>query len=853
MRPSSGNRIPTMTSLITRFKALPRRRRLGLTAAALALAFGLSLYFWLFADLPSIDRLQAGMALPSTRIYDRRGRLLYEIISDTETGGRNTALPLHEIPQHCINATISVEDANFYSHPGVDVVGVTRALWLNLRGGEVLAGGSTITQQVARNLLLDPQQRAERSVRRKLREMILAVQLQNAYSKDDVLALYLNQSYYGNLAYGIEGAAQTYFGKGAPDLSLAECALLAGLLQAPAVYDPLTNLEAAQQRQVVVLDLMAGSGYVTELQAEQAKSEELQFAASPFPIEAPHFVMAVIKQLERDYGEALFRDGLEVTTTVDLDWQRAAQAVVQRQLFLLNHPVNPGRVPADANNAALVSIDPHTGQVLAMLGSPNYFDEAIDGAVNAALALRQPGSALKPFTYAAAFDPSRSQPWTPATMLLDVSTPFVTRRLQSYAPANFALVEHGPVLAREALASSFNIPAVVTLEHVGIGTMVNLAANAGLATLANNADIDLAVTLGGGEVRLLDLAQAYSVFPNGGYRVDPVFILRVADHAGSVLYQWQPPQTMRVMDERVAYLITDILSDDNARIAGFGRNSALNIGRPAAAKTGTTTDYRDNWIVGYTPNLVTGVWVGNADNRPMVNVTGVSGAAPIWNAFMREVLLGQPRLAFSEPPGIVRLEVCAASGLLPTPECPHTRSEVFIEGTTPTEPDDMFQTFMLDRTTGRLADDSTPPDQRVERVYQVLPQEARDWGLRNGIVQPPLGAVVRLTEDDSVLRLLEPDPYTVFQLSPILPFDSQRLRLIVGAPPATREVTYEMDGQMLGTVDAAPFDMWWALQPGDHALVAHAVLADGTRQTSESILFSVTTYAPPQSRTEDTP
>ena len=840
-----------MASIINRYNSLSRWKKLTLIAALLLVALGVFIYFWLFAGLPSIDQLQAGMALPSTRIYDRRGRLLYEIIADTETGGRNTALPLSEIPQHCINAIVSVEDANFYSHPGVDVVGIARALWINLQGGEVLAGGSTITQQVARNLLLDPQQRAERSLQRKLREAILAVQLQNAYSKDEVLALYLNQSYFGNLAYGIEAAAQAYFGKGAGDLSLAECSLLAGLVQLPAVYDPLTNLEAAKERQTLVLDLMAGHEYITAQQAEQAKNEELQFAASPFPIEAPHFVMAVIKQLERDYGEALYRAGLEVTTTVDLDWQQSAQDIVQRQLYLLNHPVNPGRVPAEANNAALVAIDPHTGQVLTMLGSPDYFDETIDGAVNAALANRQPGSALKPFTYAAAFDPTLEDPWTPATLLMDVSTPFITRRLQSYTPANFAQVEHGPVLAREALASSLNIPAVITLEHVGIGAMVNLAANAGLTTLSENADIDLAVTLGGGEVRLLDLTQAYSIFPNGGSRVEPVFILHVEDHDGNELYDWQPPvNAARVIDERIAYLITDILSDDNARIAGFGRSSALNIGRPAAAKTGTTTDYRDNWIVGYTPNLVAGVWVGNADNTPMVNVTGVSGAAPIWNAFMRQVLLGQPELEFDEPPGITRMEICAASGMLPTPECVHTKIELFIEGTEPTVPDTMFQTVTLNRQTGLLADETTPPEDRVERIYQVLPQEARDWALRNGIPQPPLGAAVLLSDDDSRLRLLEPDPYTVFQISPILPAETQRLRLTVGAPQGTRAVTYQLNGNTLGTVDESPWALWWTLQPGDHELVATAVMADGTQAISEAIPFSVTTYAPPQSHTD---
>lgn len=831
-----------------------RRKRTRYSASLLALCL-LGIYLWLFADLPPIERLQAGLALPSTRIYDRHQRLLYEVLPSE--GGRNVAIDLASIPQHCLDAVISTEDANFYDHPGVDVIGIVRALWINLRGGEVVAGGSTITQQVARNLLLDPQQRAERTITRKLKEMILALRLQSAYSKDDVLALYLNQSYFGNLAYGIEAAARAYFGKSAPELSLAECALLAGLLQAPAVYDPLTNLPAAQDRQRVVLDLMAGQGRITAEEASLAAREPLQFAAAPFPIEAPHFVMAVITQLERDYPQAFYGGGLEVVTTLDLDWQRAAERITRRQLDYLNHPPAADRAPANANNAALVAIDPYSGQLLAMLGSPDYFDEDIDGAVNAALALRQPGSALKPFTYAAAFDPTRADVWTGATMLLDVETPFITRRLESYTPANFALVEHGPVLARDALASSLNIPAVITLEHVGIAPFIDLLNEAGVTTLANNPNLDLSITLGGGEVRLLDLTAAYSIFANGGSRTDPVYLLRVAERDGDVLYENPHPQPLslmargvRVIDERVAYLITDILSDDDARFLGFGQNSMLNIGRPAAAKTGTTTNFRDNWIVGYTPNLVVGVWVGNADNAPMIDVTGVSGAAPIWNAFMREVLLGQPELQFSEPDGMVRVEVCALSGLLPTTACPNRRSELFIGGTQPTAYDNLYQAFIVDRLTGQLATDDTPHDQRIERIYTVLPQEARDWGLRNGILPPPSGALVASPDADAGLRLLEPDPYTVFRLSPLLPYESQRIRLTVGAPPQTQSVTYHLDGEVLGTVDSAPWVLWWALTLGDHELVAEATLTDGSIVQTDALPFSVNTFAEAGSFTE---
>ncbi|MDZ4763173.1 MAG: PBP1A family penicillin-binding protein [Chloroflexota bacterium] len=844
MKPS---RISLPRVRISRIRA---RHALPLLALFVLCAGG-GVYIWLFHDLPSIDRVQAGLQLPSTQIYDRNGQLLYEILAASATGGRNTIIPLDQMPQHCVNAAIATEDANYYAHPGVDIVGVVRAAWANLRGGEVVAGGSTITQQVARNLLLDPQQRAERTVTRKLREMILALRLSGVYSKDEILALYLNQSYFGNLAYGIEAAARAYFGKSASALALAECALLVGLLQAPAVYDPLTNLDVAKDRQAVVLDLMVQNGALTAAAAQTAKVEPLQFAASPFPIDAPHVVMAVIRQLERDYPAQLLSGGLRVTATVDLDWQRAAERIVNAALDGLNRPGDPARPPANANNAALVALDPHTGQVLVMLGSPNYFDESIDGAVNAALALRQPGSALKPFTYAAAMNPDLPEAWTPATMILDVRTPFVTRRLESYTPLNYGLVEHGPVSARAALASSLNIPAVVALDHAGIGAMVDLAADAGLTTLAQNTDLDLAVTLGGGEVRLLDLTQAYSIFANGGVRVEPSFILRVEDAAGNVLYQWReraaPP---RVIDERLAWLITDMLSDDEARIMGFGRNSALNIGRPAAAKTGTTTDYRDNWIVGYTPNLVAGVWVGNADNTPMQNVTGVSGAAPIWNRFMRAVLIGQPELDFERPDGLVQTAVCIPSGLLPTPRCPRTHREWFIAGTEPRAADNWYQTFALDRATGLLADENTPPERRVDRVYAVYPQAARAWAIRAGIPQPPADAenvqIVGADVNESI-RLLSPDPYTVFELSPVLPRASQRIRLAVVAPPQTTRITYELDGQAIGAVDASPYVLWWTLDVGDHELIARAQTADGATHISAPIPFSVVVDAPLES------
>lgn len=829
----------------TAWKHRLRWQKVIAVIALLLIIASTAIYRWIFVGLPDVSHIEAGMALPSTHIYDRSGRLLYQI-ADVDTGV-NEVVAMDDLPDCMIESTLATEDANFYRHPGVDMQGVARALWINVKGGEVVAGGSTITQQVARNLLLDPDQRAERSLRRKLRESVLALQLTQRYSRDDILAMYLNQTYYGNLSYGVQAASRAYFGKDAADLSLAECAMLAGLPQAPARYDPLTNPEAAKDRQRIVLDLMVKHGYLDQSQADRAHAETLSYAAQPFPIEAPHFVTAVWTQLQRDYPEELYNGGLEVITSLDLSWQNAAREAAQRHLDWLNNPP-PGEPAHNAHNAALVAIDPHTGHILAMLGSPNYFNDRIQGAVNAALAPRQPGSALKPFTYAATFDPTGPDPWTPATMVLDIGTPFVTRRLESYTPANFGLVEHGPVLVREALASSYNIPAVVALDHIGLDALVRLTTRLGISTLTDTSRFDLSLTLGGGEVRLLELTAAYGALANGGYRVDPVYILEVRDREGNILYEWSPPVYERpVLDPRVAFLITDILSDNEARIPSFGPGSALNIGRPVAAKTGTTTDFRDNWTVGYTPNLVTGVWVGNADNSPMIEVSGISGAGPIWNEFMRRVMRGQPELAFDVPEGVVRAEICATSGALPTEYCPKTAWEWFIEGTVPTEPDTLYQPFIIDRRTGLLADEFTPLADREARVFLVLPPEARDWARREGIPQPPVGA--EIVEGEVVpVRLLSPDPYTVFRLTPLLPEDEQRIRLTVATPTHTQQVSYWLNDELLATVSETPFDYWWPLHPGEHTLYAVATLDNGDTLTSNDIEFRVGSWIPPEER-----
>ena len=463
------------------------------------------------------------------------------------------------------------------------------------------------------------------------------------FSKDDILALYLNEAYYGNLAIGIEAAAQTYFGKSAGELDLAECALLAGLPQSTARYDPLTNLAAAKQRQAVVLDLMAKQGYITPDRAELAKAEDLQFAATPFPDRS-----AALRGLCAAVARRSLRPRSDLHARV---WSSPRRSISTGRMprkrsrsgrspnCSKDKPDQPGK---NVNNAAVVAIDPRSGEMLVMLGSPDYFDKQIDGAVNATIALRQPGSSIKPITYAAAFDPQAPAPLTPASMILDVRSSFPTKEGDPYVPKNYDQQFHGPVSAREALASSYNIPAVKVLQHVGLDRMIALARALGISTFGQPDRYGLSLTLGGGEVRLLDMALAYSAFANGGLKIDPVAVLQVSDAQGKVLYRQTPQPGQRVLDPRVAYLITSILSDNKARAPAFGEYSMLRLNRPAAAKTGTTTDWRDNWTIGYTPDLVTGVWVGNADNKPMERVSGVTGAGPIWHDFMQEALKGRP-------------------------------------------------------------------------------------------------------------------------------------------------------------------------------------------------------------------
>lgn len=671
------------------------------TVPALAGIAGAGIAYAALADeldqgLDKIESLHERALTQTTHIYDRNGTLLREMF----TGGRRTYRPIDEIPRYVREATIAVEDKTFYDNPGVDVVGISRAVVGELSGNTEMGGGSTLTQQFVRNAVFTYEERTRRSYARKAKEIVLALMLTRQESKDQILEWYLNETYYGNLAYGIEAAADTIFGKSAHELDLAESSLLAGLPQAPADLDPLNPDPAVQRRvrnrQQVVLNLMVDNGFITKAQADRAAAAELAYR-QPDKEErflAPHFTVFIEKELERRLGaERLALGGLEVTTTLDLGLQSLGEATVVEQ-------VEKVRERHNLTSAALVALEPRTGQVLAMVGSADYWNDEIEGRNNLVLSPNeQPGSSFKPITYVTALEqgiPSNFVLWD-VPMELEWTNRETGLRDQM-EPQNYDETFRGPVRLRAALANSYNIPAMKLLDKIapseawledhpddaeksGVDLSIDTAERMGVRGL--DGDYGLSLTLGGGEVSLLDMATAYATLANGGRLVRPNPILRIADSSGATLYTLADDEEalapQDAVDPRAAYIVTDFLSDNEARTPAFGPSSPLNLGVPAAAKTGTTNDYKDNWTLGYTPYLVTGVWAGNADNEPMQGTSGVTGAAPIWNAFMRNVVTDEDRRSvvaearalvdegmpttFERPEGVVEGRTCRVQSL----------------------------------------------------------------------------------------------------------------------------------------------------------------------------------------------
>ncbi len=675
---------------------------------------------WFFSGVPLPTTLGQQVAV-SSKIMDRNGKLIYEVFSEK----KRSPIKISELPDSVKNATVSIEDKDFYKHSAFSPTGILRAIYSTVFKRKV-QGGSTLTQQLVRTAFLT----TDRSLIRKAREFFLAMIVEAIYTKDQILEAYLNQVPYGGSAYGIEAASELYFDKPAKDLTLPEASLLAGLTQAPTQYSPFgAHPELAKQRQEVVLQTMVDNKYISFDEATVAKTTELKFA-TPQNINAPHFALWIKDQLARKYGDLLVEEGgLRVTTTLDLDLQNFAQDAVATEVGKLKKQ--------NVGNGALIATRPGTGEILAMVGSKDYFAKDEDGQVNVILANRQPGSSIKPLNYGLAI---KDKKITPATIIADVPTCFVVAGQPSYCPTNYDHKYHGGVAARFALGNSFNIPAVRVLDLNGIDNFINFATSLGITTFTDPSQYGLSLTLGGGEVRPYDMAEAYGVFANQGIKEPLTAILKVTDWKGKV-YEDDTPKELegdRVLGEDVSFLVSHILLDNNARTEAFGPSSFLNVkGHPeVSVKTGTTNDRRDNWTIGYTGQIVVVTWVGNNDNSPMSGaVSGVSGASPIWNKVIKFALDKSEKGAYNskdeghawpkQPSNVVGANVCATTGARPTstdpnvPNCP-ARFEYFLEGTVPAAADELRQDVVVYKDTHMLAGSKALPEQVQTENHPVL-------------------------------------------------------------------------------------------------------------------------------------
>ncbi len=814
--------------------------------SALGVLFIAVLFLYYAKNLPDPNKLLDRNIPESTKIFARDGSLLYEIHGEY----KRTQVTLDQISPNLKNATIAVEDKDFYKHGGVSVTGIIRAALTDVLSRSLAQGASTITQQFVKNALLSD----DKSWDRKIREAILAVAIDARFSKNQVLQFYLNEIPYGRNAYGIEAASETYFNKSAKDLDLAQSAYLAALVQAPTYYSPSgphrVDLDA---RKNLVLSLMQQQGYIAPTQEQDAKSEVVAFSPITNGIKAPHFVLWVEDYLAGKYGETTLEEGgLQVYTTLDPRLQDIAETAVKND-------VNKESEKYNAYNAALVAIDPKTGQILAMVGSKDYFGAPepagctpgkncwFEPNVNVALAQRQPGSSFKPYVYATAF--KKGLNYSPASMLMDVVTNFGTYNGKDYIPHNYNDQSYGPVSMRQALSGSLNVPAVKTLDLVGVNSAVQTARDLGITSPLQ--DCGLSLVLGGCEVRLLDHVAAYSVIANEGVKNPETPILKILDKNGNVLEQYQSnPQT--VLDPQDAYELISIMTDNNARAFIFGANSPLTLpGRVVAAKTGTTQNFRDGWTLGFTPSLVAGVWTGNNDGTLLKKgADGVVVAAPIWHDFMVGALATSTPETFTVPPGVQQVTVDAVSGKLPTDATPSTKTETFASYSAPTDYDNVHVKAAFDTTTGQPATSLTSPSNISYKVYTVLHSERPDnpnwenpvvaWALAHGYSYPPGGATTTAPSINNgqapTVNILDPSDGETITQTPV----QVTVNAFSSSPIARLDLS--LDGQFYQSLTVQPFvfTITKALNDGPHILAVHAVDSSGaTADTSSNIILDV--------------
>jgi len=644
-------------------------------------------------NIPNPAKLSSNEYPQSSQIMDRNGKLLYEIYADK----KRTPVNLSEIPQNFKNATLAIEDSNFYKHNGFDVKGLLRGLYRTIIEKR-LQGGSTLTQQLVKNALLTQ----ERTISRKIKEAILTVATEIMYSKDQILEMYFNQTPYGGTLWGVQAAAKGIFNKDVKDLDLAESALIAGLPGSPTRYSPFTHPEAAKNRQVMVLNRMLELKMIDQKQFDEANAETLNYYLNKIGIEAPHFVFYVKELLTEKYGiQKLTEGGLKITTSLDLDIQKMAEATVSAEVEKLSK--------YKVGNGAAMITEPKTGQILAMVGSIDYFSTEIDGKYNVTTALRQPGSSIKPLNYAVGIETGKI---TAASVLDDSPTCFGQVNQKNYCPTNYGGAYHGIQTVRNSLANSLNIAAVKVLKLNGLETFVASASAMGLETFKNASDYGLSLTLGGGEVTMSDMTVAYGVLANMGIRQDLNPILKVVDKNGKNLEEYKYEAGKRVMSRDTGFIIQQILSDDGARSMVFGAGSMLNIkGHPeVAVKTGTTNDMRDNWTMGYTQDYVVATWVGNNDNSKMGGlVSGTTGAAPIWNKIMTQILRNKEVKKPVRPANIVGMNICNLTGMAIPDEGCESHYEYFKSEYLPAKQTSLRANVLINKDTGLIVPDGETP------------------------------------------------------------------------------------------------------------------------------------------------
>lgn len=792
-----------------------------LSTAGLIFVFGgiflfIAVIIFFATQVPSPENLQNRDIAAATKIYDRNGELLYDIFQNQN----RTPVKLADVPDNVKNATISIEDKNFYHEQGFSVTGIARSVLNLVIHRQVEGGGSTLTQQLVKNALLGNEQ----SVVRKVKELILAIQVERVYSKDQILEMYLNEIPYGGTAYGIEAAADLYFGKHVKDLDLAEASLLAGLPQRPSVYSPYgTHPELAKERQKEVLDSMVTNGYITKDQEKAAENESLTYrtAQNEIGFKAPHFVLYVKQKLIEQFGDKMVEQGgLKVTTTLDEKLQEDAQKTVADEIGKLKD--------YNVGNGAAVVLDPQTGQILSMVGSKDYFAKDYDGNVNVTLSLRQPGSATKPITYSAALQKG----YTAATVLEDVKTDFPGgANSPTYTPVNYDGQFRGPIQVRYALGNSINIPAVKMLAMVGIKNDMDLAFKMGLTTWEptqeNIDNTGLSLTLGGREVRLLDLTSAYGVLADKGFRHDPVSILKVTDAGGKTLYEYHKDDGVKVLDEGIAYIISNILADNGARTMAFGPNSVLNIpGKTVSVKTGTTDEKRDNWALGYTPSVVVGVWVGNNDNSKMnpAIASGVTGASPIWQKIMIRALQGKSDEKFDQPGDVSYIDVDGLMGGKPHNGSP-TRKEYFIKGTEPSSESSAYQHLKVCKNNPhQLSGDGEDGDDKdVIQLKEDDPTGANKWqdGINKWVLTAADSRLVGTTKGCNGIPGFSGGGSTSGVISIVNVNNGANVPRVfdvlakANSPAGVKKVTWSIDGAIKSTETSEPYALHVEFPQGD--------------------------------------